>query len=163
MLVGESVDVQKLYDALLRYYRVATFWGDPRAKLESDIAKLVERELTREEAIKRLFAEKIGDYRVLAERRKSAPLEILEGARLVYAGRRFGVVYVELDPFFENLPRLGRVLDEVEERYGEVVAAIPNVGAVATTLFTGISGVKGVAIVFKLRRSEAEQKGEQAG
>jgi len=161
--VGESVSVDELYVALLRYYRVATFWGDPRVKLESDIAKLVEEGLTREEAIKRLFAEKIGDYRVLAERRRSALPEILEGAKLIYAGRRFGVVYVETDPFFENLPKLGRILDEVEERYGEVVAVIPNVGAVTTSLFTGISGVKGVAIVFKLQRSEAEQQSEQAG
>jgi hypothetical protein len=164
LLVGERVSVDELYNALLRYYRGSTIWGDPRAKLESDIAKLVEKGFTREEAIKKLFEEKIGDYRVIAERRAAAP-PALEGAKLVYKGERVGIVYVETDPFYDSLPRLGRVLDEVEERFGEVIAVVPNVGFVTASVFLGTSfqGVKGVAVVFRLRRSEPEQQGEHAG
>jgi len=153
--VSESVDVQKLYDALLRYYRTATFWGDPRVRLESDIAKLVEKGLSREEAIKKLFEERIGDYRALTERGTAMP-PALEGARLVFKGQKVSIVYVETDPFYDSLPRLGKVLDEVEERFGEVVAVIPNIGFVTASVFLGTSfqGVKGVAVVFRFRRSE---------
>lgn len=161
--MSESVSVDELYNALLKYYRSSVFWGDPRVKLEGDIAKLVERGLTREEAIKKLFEERIGDYRALAERRAAPP--VLESVKLVYRGERVGIVYVETDPFYDSLPKLGKVLDEVEERFGEVVAVIPNIGFVTASVFLGASfqGVKGVAVVFRLRRSETEQQGEQAG
>jgi len=162
--MSEPVSVDELYNALLKYYRSASIWGDPKAKLENDIAKLVEKGLSREEAIKKLFEERIGDYRALAERRTTMP-PALEGARLVFKGQRVGIVYVETDPFYDSLPRLGKVLDEVEERFGEVVAVIPNIGFVTASVFLGTSfqGVKGVAVIFRFRRSEAEQQGEQAG
>lgn len=72
-------------------------------------------------------------------------------AQVKYWGRRFGIVYLELDPFEDKLPNLGALLDEIEERYGEVVALLPNVGLTGTSFLLGtdFQGVKGVAIVCR--------------
>lgn len=151
------MEVEKLYEALLRYYRSATLWGDPRGKLEGDIAKLMKGGLSREDAIKRLFEEKIGDYK-LVEALSEGRLPPLEGVKVVYTGERFGIAYVETDPFYDNLPKLGRALDEIEKKYGEVVAVVFNVGLVSTSVFlgTGFQGVKGVAVIFRVRESPKE-------
>ena len=158
-----SVDVNKLYEALLKYYRSSSLipWGDPRARLEEDIRRLMDQGLSREEAIKKLFEEKIGDYRVLEA--APTPARFPAGAKQVYEGDAFGIVYVELDPFFDKLPELGMLLDHIERNMGEVVALVPNVGFVSASLFLGTSfqGVKGAAVIY--RRKLAQQKNQQAG
>lgn len=150
--VQSPVDTEELYKALLKYYESNVIFGDPRRRLEKDVAKLVASGLSRDEAIKRLFEEKIGDYRVLEEK-KPTPEHFLEGAELVYKGEKYGILYVDTDPFYDNLPRLGKLLDSVEKLYGEVVSVIPNVGFVTASVILGTSfqGVKGVAVIFRVR------------
>ncbi|MEM1509797.1 MAG: hypothetical protein QXY49_03665 [Thermofilaceae archaeon] len=159
------MDTGKLYEALLKYYASSTFWGDPREKLEKDISKLVASGLSRDEALKRLFEEKVGDYKVLEEK-KLVSENSLNDAQLVYKGEKYGILYVEMDPFYDNLPKLGKLLESVEELYGEVVAVIPNMGFVTASLILGTSfqGVKGVAVIFKLQREKttAEQTSQSS-
>lgn len=158
------MDIERLYNTLLKYYEAQILWGDPRAKLENDIAKLVAQRVSREEAIKRLFEEKIGDYRVvdtLASEPRIADQRQLREVKVVYEGELYGIIYVKTDPFYDKLPILGRALDDIQKHRGDVVAVLPNVGLVSSSLFLGTSyqGVKGVAIIYRLRLGqEQEQK-----
>lgn len=160
------MDVDKLYEALLRYYRSTTIWGDPRSKLESDLMKLTGRGLSREEAVKLLFEEKIGDYSVLERRAEETSTPSPEGAKVLYQGERISVIYVDTDPFYDSLPKLARVLDEIEKKHGDIIGLVPNVGFVSASLFLGTSfqGVKGVAVVVRLRSRESlsEQKDQES-
>ena len=153
------MDVERLYEALLRYYRSSSWlpWSDPRAKLEEDIRRLTEQGVSREEAIRRLFEEKIGDYRVLEA---IQPPTLPAGARRAYEGEAFGILYVELDPFEERLPQLGALLDYVERNLGEVVAVVPNVGFVSASILLGTSfqGVKGAAVIYRRRLAQQDQQ-----
>lgn len=154
------MDTEKLYEALLKYYVSNTFWGNPREKLEKDISRLMALGLSRNEAVKRLFEEKVGDHRVLENKTLTSEYS-LENAKLVYKGEKFGILYVEMDPFYDSLPKLGKLLESMEELYGEVVAVIPNVGFVTASVILGTSfqGVKGVAVIFRLQgeKSAAEK------
>jgi len=70
--------------------------------------------------------------------------------RVVYDGVKWRIYYVSIDSFIEDLPELGKVLEEVSS-YGKITALIPNIGLTKTSIVFGTSfqGVKGVAIVVK--------------
>ncbi|MEM1523364.1 MAG: hypothetical protein QXU69_10060, partial [Thermofilaceae archaeon] len=156
------VDVERLYNALLKYYRGQTLWGDPRAKLENDIARLVAQGMSREEAIKKLFEERIGDYRVVEAQASESGIAALQQreVKVVYEGEAYGIVYVETDPFYNRLPNLGQALDYVQKHLGDVVAILPNVGFVSASIFLGTSfqGVKGVAIIYRRRLGQEQDQ-----
>ncbi|MEM4489495.1 MAG: hypothetical protein QXK88_12015 [Desulfurococcaceae archaeon] len=71
-----------------------------------------------------------------------------------YDGEFYGIYYLPIDNFTEELPRLGELLDYVEKNLGEVVATIPNIGLTSTSVILGTSfqGVKGVAIIYRKKR-----------
>ena len=83
----------------------------------------------------------------------SESVELPGEARIVYSGSRFTIVYLPLDPFYDRLPLLGELLDAVEDKVGEVVDVVPNVGVVTASLLLGTSfqGVKGVAVIARNR------------
>ncbi len=54
--------------------------------------------LNRDEAVKRLFEEKIEDHRALEEK-KLVPGHSLKNAELVYEGEKYGILYAYMDPF----------------------------------------------------------------
>ncbi len=68
--------------------------------------------------------------------------------RVVYDGVKWRIYYVSIDSFVEDLPELGKVLEEVSS-YGRITTIIPNIGLTKTSIVFGTSfqGVKGVAIV----------------
>jgi len=71
-----------------------------------------------------------------------------------YDGEFYGIYYLSIDNFTEELPRLGELLDYVEKNLGEVVAIVPNIGLTSTSVILGTSfqGVKGVAIIYRKKR-----------
>jgi len=146
-----------MYEELLRAYRF--YWSDAKRHLEKDISKLLKKGLSRSEAIKRLFIEKIGDPSIL--KKPSRPvirtLTVKYGdktatARIYYQGDKIAVAYLDMDPFTEKLEALGALLEAIEEK-GEVMAIIPNVGLTGTSFILGtdFQGVKGVAIIYRIR------------
>ena len=77
-------------------------------------------------------------------------------AKVVYDGEAVSVAYYELDPFDEKIAELGALLDEIERRYGRVIAVVPNIGLTSTSIFFGTSfqGVKGAAIIFRKEKEK---------
>jgi len=126
------------YNELLDLY--SKIWGNGRLILERKIEELVKNGLTREEAIDKLYQEEV-------EISKSIKM------KMKYDGKKWGIIYLPISDFEEELPSLGKILDYVEERYGDVVAVIPNVGLTPTSLLLGTSfqGVKGFGIVYRKR------------
>jgi len=67
-----------------------------------------------------------------------------------YDGKLWGICYLSIDDFENELSKLGEILDYIEENYGKIVAIIPNIGLTSTSIILGTSfqGVKGFAIVY---------------
>ncbi|MCD6278284.1 MAG: hypothetical protein J7J11_01230 [Desulfurococcales archaeon] len=70
--------------------------------------------------------------------------------RTVFDGAKWRIYYVSIDSFVDDLPELGKVLEEVSS-YGRVVAVVPNIGLTKTSVVFGTSfqGVKGLALVVE--------------
>ena len=62
-------------------------------------------------------------------------------------GESFTILYFPITEFVEELNLLGRALEYLEKRVGEVMSVIGNIGVTET----GFHGVKGFAIVCKKR------------
>ena len=72
---------------------------------------------------------------------------------VVFDGANWRIYYVSINSFVDDLPELGRVLEEVSS-FGRVVTVVPNIGLTKTSLVFGTSfqGVKGVAIIIEKSR-----------
>lgn len=68
-----------------------------------------------------------------------------------YQGEKWKIYYMSIDDFEADISELGVFLDRIEKRGEEVIAIIPNIGLVKTSLLLGTSfqGVKGFAIVVR--------------
>jgi hypothetical protein len=69
----------------------------------------------------------------------------------VYNGDQWGIFYLPIDDFEQQLPELGKALDHIQQNHGVVTAVIPNIGLTKASLLLGTSfqGVKGFAIIYK--------------
>ncbi|AGT36183.1 hypothetical protein N186_09235 [Thermofilum adornatum] len=69
----------------------------------------------------------------------------------VYDGDQWGIFYLPIDDFEQELPELGKALDHIQQNHGEATAVIPNIGLTKASLLLGTSfqGVKGFAIIYK--------------
>jgi hypothetical protein len=69
----------------------------------------------------------------------------------VYDGDQWGIFYLPIDDFEQQLPELGKALDHIQQNHGEATAVIPNIGLTKASLLLGTSfqGVKGFAIIYK--------------
>ncbi len=71
-----------------------------------------------------------------------------------YDGEFWGIYYLPISSFEEELPKLGETLDYMEENHGEVITVIPNMGITPTSILLGTSfqGVKRFSIVYRKRK-----------
>ena len=127
--------LSKLYELYARTY------GN-RNIVDREIDKLMKNGLSREEAINKLYERDVGK-----EENQPQPQH-------KYDGEFWGIFYLPINDFENDLPKLGKTLDYIEENQGEVVAVIPNIGLTPTSLVLGTSfqGVKGFGIVYRKRK-----------
>ncbi|MEM3388466.1 MAG: hypothetical protein QXO47_04330 [Thermoproteota archaeon] len=127
--------LSKLYELYKRVY------GNENI-VDREISRLMKEGLSREEAVNKLY-----------ERDIEAPSTIQPQYNR-YDGKFWGIYYLPISSFVEELPKLGETLDYIEENHGEVVAVIPNIGITPTSIILGTSfqGVKGFSIVYRKRK-----------
>ncbi|MEM3711916.1 MAG: hypothetical protein QXR97_00015 [Thermoproteota archaeon] len=128
--------LSKLYELYARIY------GNKNI-VDREISKLIKEGLSREEAINKLYERDIGEKEPTTKPRNNR-----------YDGKFWGIYYLPINSFEEEMPKLGETLDYIEENHGEVVAVIPNIGITPTSLILGTSfqGVKGFSIVYRKRK-----------
>ncbi|MEM2719142.1 MAG: hypothetical protein QXK73_06685 [Candidatus Bathyarchaeia archaeon] len=134
--------LSELYELYMRIY-------GSRNLVNEEINRLEKEGLSREEAINRLYQRDIGE-RILKPY-KQAPRPRWQ---IKYDGETWGILYLPIDNFENELSNLGELLDYVERNCGEVVAIVPNIGITSTSLILGTSfqGVKGFGIIYRKRR-----------
>ncbi|MGB9760653.1 MAG: hypothetical protein ACPLW8_06110 [Candidatus Bathyarchaeales archaeon] len=135
----------KEYDELVKLY--VKIWGD-RGKLilEKKIDEAMKQGLSRREVIDKLFKREVREE-------TATTIEEVEGIKIEikYNGRKWGIAYLGIDNFEKELQKLGKVLDYIEEKYGDPVSIVPNIGLTPTSIVLGTSfqGVKGFSLIFK--------------
>jgi hypothetical protein len=127
-------------DKLSKLYELYTRAYGNRNMVDREISKLMKEGLSREEAINKLYERDVG-------RKVSQAIQ----PQYKYDGKFWGIFYLPISSFEDELPRLGETLDYIEENQGEVVTVIPNMGITPTSLVLGTSfqGVKGFGIVYR--------------
>ena len=133
--------LSKLYELYARTY------GN-RNIVDREIDKLMKNGLSREEAINKLYEKDVGKEIDISKEENQPQLQHK------YDGEFWGIFYLPINDFENDLPKLGKALDYIEENQGEVVAVIPNIGLTPTSLVLGTSfqGVKGFGIVYRKRK-----------
>ena len=129
-------------DKLSKLYELYACTYGNRNIVDREIDKLMKNGLSREEAINKLYEKEVGK-----EENQPQPQH-------KYDGEFWGIFYLPINDFENDLPKLGKTLDYIEENQGEVVAVIPNIGLTPTSLVLGTSfqGVKGFGIVYRKRK-----------
>ena len=145
--------VQEKYNELLKLYMSKYGRTVGRSLLEDNIRNLmkqlsVDRERTVEELYRR-EVEKPTSAKPVKER-----VIMIEGieAYIKYDGKDFGIIYLKTPFFTDDLPRLGRVLDYVNESLGEVICIVPNLGFTPTA--TSAGAVKGCVIIYRKKKAQ---------
>lgn len=94
------------------------------------------------------LAEKKGEEKKAKEPKK--PVLEYEGAFLEYEGEHFKIYYYRISSFVDELSTFGKFLEGLEENGEEILAIVPNIGAVpASIVLDGFQGVKGFAVIAR--------------
>jgi len=145
--------MQEKYDELLKLYIGRYGRAVGRSLLEDNIRNLMKQlSIDRERAVEELYrreVEKPTSAKSVEER-----VIVIEGidAYIKYDGRNFGIIYLKTPFFTDDLSRLGRVLDYVNENLGEVISIVPNLGFTLTA--TSAGAVKGCAIIYRKKKTQ---------
>ncbi|MEM2146558.1 MAG: hypothetical protein QW279_14445, partial [Candidatus Jordarchaeaceae archaeon] len=99
-------------DKLSELYELYTRVYGNRSIVDKEISRLVKEGLSREEAINRLYQRDIGE-KVFKQVPRSQ-------GHIKYDGEAWGICYLPIDNFENELSNLGELLDCIERNYGEV-------------------------------------------
>lgn len=134
------------YNKLLKEY--TTKFGDKGKEiLEKHIINLMREYLCKRDEAIRLLYEELEKRKIIGkEYVKTIKINGVE-AYLKYDGYHYGIIYLPITEFENELHCLGKLLDFIEKNLGNVVLIVPNVG---------ISHLKviGFAVIFKKHGKE---------
>ena len=115
------------YNKLLKEY--TTKFGDKgREILEKHIVNLMREYLCKRDEAIRLLYEEIEKRKIIGKEY----IKVIEingiKAYLKYDGNYYGIIYLPITEFENELHYLGKLLDFIEKNLGNVVLIVPNVG-----------------------------------